>query len=73
MRNRKEFPEDDIIRKVDSGMEGDELRFFQRFVEDEEEKTIEFSPLSRLGGYKAKCIIDNTAIREGEQDSFIFT
>ena len=73
MRNRENFPSEDIIRKIEPETQGENLRFFQRFVEDEEEKTLEFTPLSRLGGYKAKCIIDNTAIRDTEKDSFIFT
>ena len=73
MRNRENFPSDDIIRAIEPETQGQNLRFFQRFVEDEEEKTLEFTPLSRLGGYKAKCIIDNTALRETEKDSFIFT
>lgn len=55
MRERQEFPTDESIRTIGEP-QGENLRFFQRFVEDEEEKSIEFSPLviPREGGGERK-------------------
>ena len=51
-------------------------RYYQRYITNVDETIIEFAEfaeLSRFGDYKAKCILDNTALSIEEKDSFIFT
>ena len=63
---------DEALRKVDGVIQDENLRIFQRFVDDEEEKTVMFENMNRLGGFRARCILDNSAVNENEKDQFAF-
>ena len=63
---------DEALRKVESVIQDENLRIYQRFVDDEEEKTVMFENMNRLGGFRARCILDNSAVNENEKDQFAF-
>lgn len=68
----KDFPSDDEIRGQKEDDSSDK-RFAQYFITDEASINIKFKEISRLGGFKAKCVVDNTASSDGDKQNITFT
>ena len=77
-QSRDSFPDDDEIRNFfkihenDFGEDGESQhrRIFQRFVTNQQYQTIFFDEMSRLGRFKVKCLLDNTALINRKTFSF---
>lgn len=71
-RDNGDLPSDDAVVEC-SSFQSQDQKCIKKFVNNTGTAFFMFEEMSRLGGYKMKCVVENTAIHDDEKERLSFT